>query len=93
MADLRTAFPDLKVEIDGPVVAEGDQVAFRFTMSGTNTGGSFMDLKPSNKAHEWPGMVMVRVADGKIVDEWLLWSGASLYSRSSMLFDRWEAAL
>ncbi|MGE0026717.1 MAG: ester cyclase [Thermoleophilia bacterium] len=35
---LLTAFPDLGFALDGPVVVEGPRAAYRWVMTGTNTG-------------------------------------------------------
>ena len=53
VAWLRTAFPDLRFEING-LVSDGDQVAVRWTASGTH-GGPFDDLKPTGRRVEWTG--------------------------------------
>lgn len=80
LAELRTAFPDLTVTIEEPLIVEDDKVGVRFTMQGTNTG-AFLDQEASGKAITWPGIAIYRVLDGKIVEEWILWSGYYLYSQ------------
>ena len=80
MADLRAAFPDLTITLEEPMIVEGDKVGVRFTMQGTNTG-PFLDRKASGKAITWPGIAIYRVLDGKIAEEWILWSGYYLYSQ------------
>jgi predicted ester cyclase len=42
---LRGAMPDLRAEVDD-VVAEGDRVAVRVTLTGTYTGDAIFDLEP-----------------------------------------------
>jgi steroid delta-isomerase-like uncharacterized protein len=61
-------FPDYQAVIDD-LIAEGDKVAARITMSGTHTG-SFMGIPPTDKFISFTGMYIARIADGKIVEHW-----------------------
>jgi predicted ester cyclase len=61
-------FPDYQTVIDD-LIAEGDKVAARITMSGTNTG-SFMGIPPTGKHVSFTGIYIARVANGKIVEHW-----------------------
>ncbi len=65
---LRTAFPDLRVEIED-LIAEGDKVAARTTMRGTHRG-DFFGIPPSGKVVEMTGVHVLRIADGKIAEHW-----------------------
>lgn len=78
LAALRTTFPDLQMTIDGPLLAVGDKVGLRLTATGTNRG-PFLGLDPTNEVLTWPGLAVYRIADGKIVEEWILWSLDKLY--------------
>lgn len=60
------AFPDLKHNIEA-VVAEGDRVALRIRFTGTNTG-RFGGKPPSGKPIEFNGLVLMRVASGKVAE-------------------------
>jgi steroid delta-isomerase-like uncharacterized protein len=64
---IKTAIPDYHFTIEN-VMAEGDQVVARFTVTGTNTG-SFMGSKPSGKAFSVRGLTYYRLANGKIVED------------------------
>ena len=64
----RQAFPDLRVTVDR-IVAEGDLVAVRFIGEGTNTGSSDK-LSATGKHVRIAGMVILRIVDGKVVEEW-----------------------
>jgi predicted ester cyclase len=64
---VRTAIPDWNFTIEN-LVAEGDQVVARFTMTGTYTG-SVMGSKPTGKAWSVRGMTYYRLANGKIVED------------------------
>jgi len=61
-------FPDYQTTIDD-LFAEGDKVAARITMSGTNTGG-FMGIPPTGKHVSFTGIYIARIANGKIVEHW-----------------------
>jgi steroid delta-isomerase-like uncharacterized protein len=68
VAEYRTAFPDLNVRIDD-MIAEGEKVAIRFTMSGTHAG-DFDGLAPTNKKVEATGILINRYENGKLVEDW-----------------------
>lgn len=74
---LRTAFPDLRFEIH-ELLADGDIVAFRSTMTGTHTGPLSMlpgqSLPPTGRRVAVPHMHFLRVVDGKTTDLWHLWN-------------------
>jgi len=65
---LRTAFPDLHFEIE-ELVAEGDIVAGRLTMSGTHDG-PLMGMPPTGRAVRQDHMHFVRYREGKAVEHW-----------------------
>jgi predicted ester cyclase len=64
----RNAFPDLHFEIEG-LVAEGDMVAGRLTVSGTHEG-SLMGEPPTGRSVRNNHMHFVRFRDGKAVEHW-----------------------
>jgi len=66
---LRTAFPDLKLNIED-VIAEGDKVAVRYSFSGTHKG-EFMGIAPTNKRMELTSILICRLADGKVAEMWV----------------------
>lgn len=61
-------FPDYQTVIED-LLAEGDKVAARITMSGTNAG-SFMGIPPTGKHVIFSGIYIARIADGKIIEHW-----------------------
>jgi len=73
---LRTAFPDLRFEIH-ELLAEGEIVAFRSTMTGTHRG-PFQGLPPTGKPISVAHMHFVRLIDGKTTDLWHVWDVAGL---------------
>jgi steroid delta-isomerase-like uncharacterized protein len=68
MARLRGAFPDARTTLED-IVAEGDRVAFRLTIRGTQTG-AFLGAPATGKSVTVPFFGMVRIADGRIAEEW-----------------------
>ena len=66
----RIAFPDLHIQIEDQM-AEGDRVSTRITMTGTHQG-DFLDLPPTGKRVRVQGVVLSRLEDGLIVEEWEL---------------------
>ena len=64
---MKTAISDYHITIEN-LVAEGDQVVARFTITGTVTG-SIMGSKPSGKAFSVRGMTYYRLSNGKIVED------------------------
>ena len=76
-------FPDYQTTIDD-LFAEGDKVAARITMSGTNTG-SFMGIPPTGKYVSFTGIYIARLANGKIVEHWGDEDGVSLLQQLGVL--------
>jgi steroid delta-isomerase-like uncharacterized protein len=65
----RSALPDGQIEIED-LLAEGDKVATRFRLRGTNTG-SFQGMPPTGKAVDITAMGIFRVEDGRVTDNWV----------------------
>lgn len=65
---LHAAFPDAEDTIED-IVAEGDKVAVRIRMRGTHEG-PFLDLEPTENEVDVTGMVIYRIEDGKIAEDW-----------------------
>ncbi len=68
VTELRTAFPDLHVEVE-VLVAEGERVAWLRTHRGTHRG-DFMGVPASGRVIVWRSMVVTRFEAGKIAEEW-----------------------
>lgn len=64
----RSAFPDLKVEVD-QMVADEDNVSIAYTVTGTHKG-DFMGVPATNKAISARGVQIARFENGKIVERW-----------------------
>lgn len=65
-----TAFPDLHVTIED-MIGEGDRVVVRFTYGGAHKG-DFMGIPPTGKQVTVTGIGIIRVANGKILEEWII---------------------
>ena len=76
-------FPDYETIIED-MVAEGDKVAARITMTGTHTG-EFMDIPPTGKEVSFTGIYIARIANGKIVEHWGEEDGVSLLQQLGVL--------
>ena len=77
-AALLGAFPDLRVAVDG-TIAEGDEVAVRWSASGTHRGEQ-MGPRASHKEIAFRGISWIRFANGRIVEGWDSWNLGKLLS-------------
>jgi Predicted ester cyclase len=66
--EFRTAFPDLSIAVED-LVADEEQVAFAYTITGTHNG-NFLGIPPSGKKIKARGMQISKFKDGKIVERW-----------------------
>lgn len=62
-------FPDYTGEAEA-VLAEGDLVTVRYSVSGTHTG-EYRDVEPTGQVAAWTGISMYRIVDGQIAEIWL----------------------
>ena len=63
-----TAFPDMHATVEN-LIAEGDKVAYRFTIRGTHQG-EFMGVPATGKVVTVTGIYISRIAGGKVVEDW-----------------------
>ncbi|HEX2053226.1 MAG TPA: ester cyclase [Actinomycetota bacterium] len=70
----RAAFPDVKLLVED-MIAEGDLVAFRFTMTGTHRG-PFQGMAATGRSISVPGLDLVRLRKGLLTEHW---GGADLH--------------
>ena len=66
--DMRTAFPDLHVDVE-TLVADDDQVAFAYTLTGTHQG-PFQGHDATAKSIAVRGVQISKFADGKMTERW-----------------------
>jgi steroid delta-isomerase-like uncharacterized protein len=62
------AFPNIQVKVED-LIAEGDKVAARCTVSAKHTGDA-LGLAPTYADVDFTGIAIVRIKDGKIVEAW-----------------------
>jgi steroid delta-isomerase-like uncharacterized protein len=63
---LRRAFPDLHVTVED-VIAEGDRVVARNTVTGTHLG-EYMGIPPTGKSVTYDEIFIARFVDGRIAE-------------------------
>ncbi len=80
IAGLRAAFPDLHVTIED-VLVEGDRVAVRVVLHGTQRG-AFLGIPPTGKPVTVFALDVIRIENGRFVEHW---GGPDLYSMVSQL--------
>ena len=66
--EMRTAFPDLHVDVE-TLVADDDQVAFAYTLTGTHTG-PFQGHDATGKSIKVRGVQISKFIDGKMTERW-----------------------
>ena len=65
----RAGFPNLNIVAED-VFGEGDKVAVRWRATGTHTADLF-GIPPTGKAMNVAGISLVRMANGKIAEDWV----------------------
>jgi predicted ester cyclase len=67
---VQRAFRDFHNRIDERI-AQGDRVVARLTYTGTHQGVLF-DIRPNGRPVRYAGVAVFRIAEGHIVDGWVL---------------------
>jgi steroid delta-isomerase-like uncharacterized protein len=70
MRSVRRAFPDFHNHVE-ELIAEDDQVVARLTYAGTH-GGDLFGIGPTGRRVRYAGVAIFRIADGQIVEGWVL---------------------
>jgi steroid delta-isomerase-like uncharacterized protein len=83
VAALRNGFSDLHVAVED-IIAEGDLVACRFIMTGTNTG-DFMGMPATGRSVSVAGVDIMRFRDGKVTEHWGITDQFSLLQQLGFL--------
>jgi predicted ester cyclase len=73
-----SGFPDARLAIED-IIADGDKVATRLTLSGTHTKDSLTYGAPTGRRISLAMMEIDRIANGKIVESWTESSGLGFY--------------
>ena len=75
MTVFRDAFPDVRVEPAGDIVAEGNYVVGRWVGSGTHTGPAYCDFlvgclpAASGRQMRFTGTTVLRIQNGKLAEQ------------------------
>ena len=67
-SSLHAAFPDVQLNVED-MIAEGDKIVARLSVSGTHQG-EFMGIEPTGNRVTITGIDILRIEDGKIVEHW-----------------------
>jgi predicted ester cyclase len=68
---LRTSLSGYRATIED-LLADGDQVVARYNGRGTHNG-PFLGVAPTGRPVTYSGIIIWRLADGKIAEEWTSW--------------------
>ncbi len=68
ISSMRAAFPDLHYSVEDQI-AEGDKVVVRYRFQGTHLG-PFQGMPPTGTQVVYTGILIYRVADNKIAEQW-----------------------
>jgi steroid delta-isomerase-like uncharacterized protein len=74
--NLRGALPDIHMKIEDSI-AEGDKVTVRITVEGTHKGGQ-LGVAPTGRRIKIAGVVIIRIANGQLVEGWNSWDQLGL---------------
>jgi predicted ester cyclase len=91
MTDFRRAFPDLQFWGAADLIAEGDYVVGRWEGGGTRTGPAFSDFLVGSlpaapgKKMRFTGTTVLKLSDGKIVEEIGLDDGVTALQQLGLL--------
>ena len=66
---LRSAYPDYRIAVED-VIADGDRVAARWTLRGTQRG-ELLGIPPTGQPTTVQGVGWLRLAGGKIAETWM----------------------
>jgi predicted ester cyclase len=91
MTDFRAAFPDLNFWGTADLIAEGDYVVGQWDGGGTHTGPAFKDFlvgslpAATGRKMRFTGTTVLKVMDGKIVEEVGLDDGVTALTQLGLL--------
>jgi len=79
IAEVRTGFPDFKLEIDNRIVS-GDQIAIEWTCTGTHTG-VFQGIPATGRRINISGAGVSRVQNSQIIEERVYFDRHALFQQ------------
>ena len=83
MTHMRKIFPDLRLTAD-ETLTEGDRIAVRWTWTGTHKG-EWEGVAPTGRKVTETGLSMLRLRNGKIVDEFVASDRHSLFQQLGLV--------
>jgi serine phosphatase RsbU (regulator of sigma subunit)/predicted ester cyclase len=83
-AVVHAAFSDIRYIIEEQMATEGDRVVSRLRIRGTLDRGPFMGFAPDGKEREVRAIVIHRIEEGKIAEEWREGSGVLELTRARL---------
>ena len=83
----RTASPDLHIRVDD-LVAQGDTVAVRWTISGTDTGG-LAGRTPTGRSFSAWGVDILGFREGRIISDWIGVDWLGVFTQLGAIDDPW----
>jgi predicted ester cyclase len=95
MTDFRAAFPDLQFGATADLIAEGDYVVGQWEGGGTHTGPAFSDFligslpAKTGRKMRFTGTTVLKVVDGKIVEEIGLDDGVTALTQLGLFKAAW----
>jgi predicted ester cyclase len=82
--ELVAAFSDVHVAI-ADMIAEGDRVAARLTVSGRHDSGRFAGVEPSGRSLTWGSFRFYRLLQGRVVESWAMQDRLSLFQQLGLV--------
>jgi len=77
------AFPDFNLHVD-ELVADGDRIAYRMTISGTHRG-EFRGMAATGKKFTTSTIGVMRFENGKIAEEWEIYDAMGMMAQLGAL--------
>jgi serine phosphatase RsbU (regulator of sigma subunit) len=89
-AEDQAIFSNILINIEDQVAAEGDKVITRLIVNRVHDRGEFLGLAPTGMEYQSRSIVVHRIEEGKIVEEWSQGSGVEEAMRQRLEQERIE---
>ena len=80
LSGLHNVFPDMKYTVE-EIFTVGDRVVIRASGVGTHLGewrSKLFTIPPTGRRVTWSGIDLIRIVDGKIIEDWDYWDDRGL---------------
>jgi len=81
--NMRAAVPDVRVDVED-VIEQGDRAAVRIRLTGTHTGEG-LGFPPSGGRLNVPGIIVIRVRNGRAVEVWNSWDQLEFLKQAGVM--------